>query len=143
MEALDQKLHFITLGVRDIIKSISFYEALGWERSRVSKDGVIFFSLRGIVLALHPRESLAEEATIDAFGSGFSGIALSYYARSKEEVDKIFERVALLGAKVVKPPQGGYATSYKGYFKDPDEHLFEVSFSPFYRFDKENNVLLP
>ena len=143
MKALDQKLHFITLCVKDIVRSIAFYEALGWERSRISRDGVIFFPLQGIILALHSREALAAEATIDAYGSGFSGVALSYHAKSKAEVDKIFQCVTRLGASIVKHPQGGYATSYKGYFKDPDEHLFEVTFNPFYRFDKDNNVILP
>ncbi|MEZ4851882.1 MAG: hypothetical protein R3B93_25370 [Bacteroidia bacterium] len=37
------------------------------------------------------REKLAEDAEIDALGEGFKGFTLAYNAKSKEEVDQIFD----------------------------------------------------
>ena len=43
----------ITLGVRDLRRATAFYEAVGFERSSVSVDGVVtFFRSEGPVLAL-------------------------------------------------------------------------------------------
>jgi catechol 2,3-dioxygenase-like lactoylglutathione lyase family enzyme len=56
-----QKMNVITLGVSDINKSVRFYEnVLGWEKSGASLDHLALFPLGGIVLALYPRQELAE-----------------------------------------------------------------------------------
>jgi catechol 2,3-dioxygenase-like lactoylglutathione lyase family enzyme len=61
---MKQHLHIITLGVRDLEKSKSFYsEALGWKIAR-PQEGIAFFQAGGVVLALYPRELLAEDATV-------------------------------------------------------------------------------
>ncbi len=57
-----QKLNLTTLGVIDIQKSISFFEKLGWEKSKNSVEGLALFPLGGITLALHPRQELATDA---------------------------------------------------------------------------------
>ena len=67
---LEQKFNLITLGVKDLQKSIEFYEkGLGWKRSDKSQDSVAFFQLAGIVLSLYSRHLLAEDANIESKGS--------------------------------------------------------------------------
>ncbi|MFL5730427.1 MAG: VOC family protein [Cytophagaceae bacterium] len=109
-----QKMNLITLGVRDLEKSLNFYEkGLGWKKSSASQDDIIFFPLGEIVLALYPRHLLAEDAMIDEKGSGFTGITISYNAKSEQEVDDVLKQVKKQGALVVKPGQkvfwGGYS----------------------------------
>jgi hypothetical protein len=65
-----------------------------------------------------PRKDLAADATVSPEGSGFSGITLSYNAKSEKEVDEVLEKVRGLGASVIKPAQKVYWGGYSGYFKD-------------------------
>jgi len=139
-----QKLNLITLGVNDFERSVAFFEkGLGWKKSSASVEELALFTLGGIVLALHPRKDLAADATVSAEGSGFSGITLSYNAKSEKEVDEVLEKVKRLGASVIKPAQKVYWGGYSGYFKDFDGHLFEVAHNPFWELDEQDNLKLP
>lgn len=139
-----QKLNLITLGVNDFERSLNFYEkGLGWKKSSASMEELALFPLGGIVLALHPREDLAEDATVAVTGSGFSGITISYNAKSEREVDEVMKQVEKLGAKIVKPAQKVFWGGYSGYFSDLDGHLIEVAFNPFWELDENDNLKLP
>jgi catechol 2,3-dioxygenase-like lactoylglutathione lyase family enzyme len=139
-----QKLNLITLGVSDFQKSVDFYEkGLGWQKSSASVEELAVFPLGGMVLALHPRTALAEDATVSPEGSGFSGLTISYNARSEKEVDEVLEKVSCIGATIIKPAQKVYWGGYSGYFKDPDGHLFEVAYNPFWELDENDNIKLP
>jgi uncharacterized protein len=138
-----QKLNLITLGVNDLGRSVAFFEGLGWKKSSASMDGLALFPLGGMVLALHPRQDLADDATINVEGSGFSGITISYNAKSEKEVDDVLQTVKELGATIIKPAQKVYWGGYSGYFKDLDGHLFEVAYNPFWPLDEQDNIVLP
>lgn len=137
-----QKLNLITLGVADIERSAEFYEKLGWRRSDKSVEGLVLFPLGGMVLALHPREELAADTTLEYQPSEFSGITISYNAESEQEVDEIFVRVAELGATIVKPAQKVYWGGYSGYFGDLDGFLFEVAYNPFWELNENGDLML-
>lgn len=139
-----QKINLITLGVADFQRAVDFYEkGLGWKKSSSSQDDVAFFPLGGIILGLYPRKLLAEDATISDEGSGFSGIAIAYNAKSEKEVDDVLKEVEKLGATIVKPGQKVFWGGYSGYFKDLDGHLFEVAHNPFWEMDSNDNLILP
>jgi len=139
-----QKLNLITLGVSDFARAVAFYEnGLGWEKSSASMEGFALFPLGGIVLALHPRKDLAADATVHEEGSGFSGITLSFNAKSEQEVNEVLEEVIKCGGILVKPAQKVFWGGYSGYFKDPDGHLIEVAYNPFWPQDENDNVVLP
>lgn len=139
-----QKFNIITLGVNDLQKSLAFYEqGLGWKKSSASQGDIAFFPLGGIVLSLYPRHLLAEDALVDAAGSGFSGISIAYNAKSEAEVDAVLAQVQTLGATLIKPAQKVFWGGYSGYFKDLDGNLFEVAYNPFFEMDENDNLLLP
>lgn len=134
----------ITLGVSDFQRSLNFYEkGLGWKKSTSSQDEIAFFALGGMILGIYPKHLLAEDATVDSSGNGFSGITISYNAKSEKEVDEVLNEVKNLGATIVKPAQMVFWGGYSGYFKDLDGHLFEVAFNPFWELDENDNVKLP
>jgi catechol 2,3-dioxygenase-like lactoylglutathione lyase family enzyme len=138
-----QKLNLITLGTDDFARSLDFYEnGLGWKKSEKSMDGLALFDLGGIILALHPRQELAEDTTLPYQPSSFSGLTISHNTRSEKEVDEILEKVAALGGTIVKRAQKVYWGGYSGYFKDLDGHLFEVAYNPFWELDETGNVIL-
>ena len=63
---MDQRLSLVTLGVADLERSARFYEeGLGWKRGN-RDEGVVFFQLPGMILALWSRASLAADARVPA-----------------------------------------------------------------------------
>ena len=139
-----QKLNIITLGVKDFQQSLDFYRnGLGWKASSASTENIAFFQMGGIVLALYPREKLAEDVTISAEGAGFSGVTLAYNAKNQAEVDEVLKTVEELGAKIIKKAQKVFWGGYSGYFADLDGHLWEVAWNPFFEFDDSDNLALP
>jgi uncharacterized protein len=138
-----QKLNLITFGVDDFEKSVNFYEkGLGWKKSAKSMDGLALFPLGGMTLALHPRHELADDTTLKYEPTNFSGMTLSYNAKSEKEVDEVLDQVAQLGATIVKQGQKVFWGGYSGYFKDLDGYLIEVAFNPFWEMDEDDNLVL-
>ena len=138
------KLNIVTLGVLDFERALQFYQqGLGWQPSSASQGDVAFFPLGGIVLALYPRDKLAEDIGISAEGRGFSGITLAHNTKSEAEVDEVLQAVEKLGATMVKKAQKVFWGGYSGYFTDPEGHLWEVAWNPFFGFDENDNLSLP
>lgn len=125
-------ISMITLAVRDLPAAVAFYEhGLGFPRME-SPPEVAFFTLDGTWLALYGREALAEDATVSADGNGFEGFALAHNVASEREVDEVIAQAVAAGATLVKSPQKVFWGGYSGYFKDPDGHLWEVAYNPFF-----------
>ena len=121
----------ITLGVEDLQRAIDFYQnGLGLPRKDES-EGIAFFDMTGTILALYPREELAEDITIPSDGSGFQGFTLAHNVGSPEEVDSTLAEAVTAGAELVKPGQKVFWGGYSGYFKDPDGFYWEVAHNPF------------
>lgn len=138
-----QKLNLITLGTKDFQKSLDFYEnGLGWKKSDKSMEGLALFDLGGIILALHPRNELADDTTLTYQPSTFSGLTISHNTKSESEVDEVLDKIAILGGTIVKPAQKVYWGGYSGYFKDLDGYLFEVAYNPFWELDENDNIKL-
>lgn len=124
------RISMITLGVRDLEASVSFYETgLGFPRMD-SPPEVAFFTLDGTWLGLYGREALAEDAGVSPEGSGFGSVALAHNVHSEAEVDAVMERAVDAGATLVKKPRKVVWGGYSGYFSDPDGHLWEVAWNP-------------
>ena len=76
-------------------------------------------------------------------GEGFSGIALAHNARSRDEVDAIFDEAIRAGAEPTNPPEETAWGGYAAYFADPDGHLWEIAWNPFFSLDANGNLALP
>jgi catechol 2,3-dioxygenase-like lactoylglutathione lyase family enzyme len=139
---MDQRLSLVTLGVADLDRSVRFYErGLGWKRGN-RDEGVVFFQMPGMILALWSRASLAEDARVRDGGDGFGGMALAYNARSREEADAVLAEAEAAGARLLKPAEETAWGGYSGYFADPDGHLWEVAHNPFWRIGADGSVSL-
>jgi uncharacterized protein len=95
---VEQRISIVTLGVSDLAKSQAFFERLGWQRSVKGAEGIAFFQVGGIVLALYPRDELAKDAGVVPGVGGFSGMTLAYNARTRQEVDAVLAEALAAGA---------------------------------------------
>jgi len=130
---MEPRITLISLGVDDLDRAIVFYrDGLGLPL-RDGPDGIAFFTTGSTWLALYPRDKLAEDATVEAEGSGFKGFALAHNVRTRELVDEQLLEAEAAGAEIVKPAQDTSWGGYSGYFKDLDGFLWEVAFNPFFR----------
>jgi catechol 2,3-dioxygenase-like lactoylglutathione lyase family enzyme len=139
---MEPRLSLVTLGVADVARSRAFYEALGFAAARQSEAAVTFFDAGGVVLALFGRAALAEDAGVADSEPGFSGIALAHNARSEADVDAVLSEAAKAGAKIIKPAGKAFWGGYSGYFADPDGHVWEVAYNPYFPLDEHGRVQL-
>lgn len=129
---MQPRISMITLGVRNMSRSVQFYEeGLGFPRME-SEPEVAFFTLNGSWLGLYGYDALADDATVLAEGSGFRGVTLAHNVFSEDEVDAVLVQAVTAGATLVKPGQKVFWGGYSGYFSDPDGHLWEVAYNPYF-----------
>jgi len=141
---MEQRVSLITLGVADLARSRRFYEdGLGWRASPASMDGIVFFQAGGLVVALYPRDHLARDIGLDDAPAGFSGVTLSYNVREKAEAAAVIAAAVQAGAKLLQPAQDVFWGGHGGYFADPDGHVWEVSWNPFWPIAADGTVSLP
>jgi uncharacterized protein len=140
---MEQRVSIVTLGVADLQRSKEFYERLGWRRSMSNSEGIVFFQVGGMALALYPRSELAKDANISPGGDGFSGISLAYNTRNRGEVDTTLEEAKRAGAQILKPAQEAFWGGYSGYFSDPDGFLWEVAWNPFFAIAEDGSLRIP
>ncbi len=140
---MQPRLTLVTLGVADLARSRAFYEAWGWKASSASQPEVVFFQANGLALALFGRAALAADAHVEDTATGFPGVTLAYNCRSRAEADEVFSRVIAAGARSLKAPQDASWGGYSGYFADPDGHLWEVAWNPFFPLDDRGHLFLP
>lgn len=141
---MEQRVNIITLGVEDLADSTAFYEALGWRRSSASQDGITFFQAGGIVLALFPRAGLAEDACLASLPpKPPAAVTLAQNQPSREAVDAVIAEAVTAGATLVKAAEDVFWGGYSGYFADPDGHLWEIAWHPFFPLDEDGLLNLP
>jgi uncharacterized protein len=131
---MQPRLNIVTLGVRDMNKSIQFYrDGLGWPLSSMSAgDFAIFKMSTGTALALYPRDLLAKDANLGDPG-GFGGITLAQNVATREEVDLALSQAVKSGGTIIKSARKADWGGYSGYFADPDGHPWEVAWNPYFQ----------
>ena len=138
---MKQKLHIVTLGVRDFERSYKFYtEILGWKTSSPSDGKIAFFQTGGVVFALYPLDKLAEDALTSPAETGGLSFTLAHNVESEEKVDEIIKDLEVKGVEIIKQPQKVFWGGYSSYFADPDGFRWEVAYNPFSGFDENGNL---
>lgn len=137
-------ISMITLGVSDVAASTAFYEKLGLTKSSASQENAVtFFEAGACVLGLFGRDALAEDGNAGDLWSGIGGFSIAYNVSSKEAVEAMIAKAEEIGATILKTPQDVFWGGYHGYFADPDGHIWEIAYNPFFPVDEEGAVKLP
>lgn len=139
---MQQRVSLITLGVADLARARSFYEALGWVGHEIEET--VFFQAGGAVVVLWGREKLAADSGVEAGrAGGFGGIVLAHNVRSRAEVDQIVTVAARGGAVVTRQPAETFYGGYAACFADPDGHLWEIAHNPGFTLAEDGSLILP
>ena len=138
---VEQRLSLITLGVADLGRARSFYEALGWTTGAAPEDDVVFFQAGGMIVALWDRDNLAEDTVVQDNG-GWGGITLAHNVRSPQEVDAVLSEAAAAGATIARPGAATFWGGYSGVFVDPDGHPWEVAHNPAWTIREDGSISL-
>lgn len=122
-------MSLLTLGVANLERSRTFYEALGWTLDSEPGGDVVFFQAGGMVVALWSRAELAADSGVEDTG-GWGGITLAHNVRSPEEVDAVLAEARRAGASIARDGAATFWGGYSGVFLDPDGHPWEVAHNP-------------
>ena len=137
---MEQRISLITLGVRDLERARSFYEAMGWSGSTPDGD-VWFFQACGMVVALWGRDKLAADSGVVDSG-GWGGGTLAYNVREPNDVDHVIEEARAAGAVIVREPTETSWGGYSAAFVDPEGHSWEVAHNPGWTIAADGSVRL-
>jgi len=139
---VEQRVSLVTLGVSDLARARTFYEALGWTTRAAPTDDVVFFQAGGLVVALWSRAALAEDSGV-ADGGGWGAVTLAHNVRTPAEVDAVISEAERAGAKVVRTGAPTFWGGYSGVFLDPEGHAWEVAHNPHWHLADDGTVVLP
>src|ERR1700744_1281335 len=131
---MKQRIQILTLGVKDLKRSMEFYQALGWQTDGIvgteyERGAAVFFELPyGMKKALYKRRNLAWDSTVAEPPAAATEFSIGYFVADEAAVDAALMEAKRAGATVPKPGQKTFWGGYGGYFQDPDGHLWEVAY---------------
>ena len=146
MTTSQPRLTAVTLGVRDFHASLRFYEALGFVRKfRATGEEIAFIDAGGVVLALWSWRNLADDAQVpeEPVPQTFRGSTLAWNCETRIDVDAGFARAIAAGGKPLRQPSATDYGGYRGYFADPDGHVWEIVQAPGFEFTEDGRLILP
>ena len=126
---MDQRISFITLGVRDLGKSVEFYKRIGWEPA-TDNGSIVAFNMIGMALALYQIDKLSRDVGFHIGSDNHPQFTLAYNTESVENVDELLQKAELAGGRLIKTAEKAFWGGYSGYFADPDGVLWEIAYNP-------------
>lgn len=120
VDAMEQRISLITLGVHDLARERAFYEALGWADAQQPDDEVCFFQAGGMAFGLWTRLG----------GHGAPGIEIAHNVRTPDEVAALLADAEAVGGSIVRPAEVAEWGGTSGAFADPEGYVWEVAHNP-------------
>jgi len=136
-----QRITMITLAVKDIEISRTFYAALGFQETKGGNEKIVFYKMNGQFFSLYSRDDLCEDLCMPIHGRGTGNATMATNYDSREAVDAAFKMATAAGAIIITVPTEVFWGGYSGNYTDPDGHLWEVAYNPFWSFDADGNIV--
>jgi catechol 2,3-dioxygenase-like lactoylglutathione lyase family enzyme len=139
---MERRIQVITLGVKDLDRSLEFYRQIGLESPGIagteftgddSNPGgaVAMFELEGgLLLALYGRADLMKDANLPLGQQTTGEFSIGHAVATRDEVDAVLAQAKSAGATLTDDPHDRPWGIYSGYFRDPDGHLWEIIWNP-------------
>jgi uncharacterized protein len=129
---MEQRITLITLGVRDLGVSRSFYESLGWNGAQQHGEEVCFFQLGSMVFGLWT----------ELGGHGAPGVELAYNVRTPDDVAVTLAEAERAGGSILRPSAIAEWGGTSGAFADPDGYVWEVAHNPGWTLHDDGSVAI-
>lgn len=136
------RISLLTLGVADVAAATAFYQALGWAKAPQSVESTAFLQGENLVLALWRRTDMIADGGEGDLPKGSGSVSLAINLENEAGVDACYARAVDAGATPVKPPSKVFWGGYSGNFRDPDFHLWEVAYNPFFALNQNGKLEL-
>ena len=127
---MEQRISLVTLGVTDLARARSFYEAMGWTGAQQPDNEVCFFQAGAMVLGLWTALG----------GHGAPGIELAHNVRSPHEVEAVLAEAERVGGTIVRPAARADWGGFNGAFADPDGYVWEVAHNPGWTIEPDGTI---
>ena len=120
---------FVNLPVRDLAKSIAFYQAIGADQNLQFSDDtaacMVISDTLFVMLLTHAKwATFTRKPIVDAHRDSEVMLALS--SESRAEVDKLTDAAGAAGGKADINPKQDLGFMYGRSFEDVDGHIWEV-----------------
>ena len=120
---------FVNLPVRDLAKSIAFYQAIGADQNLQFSDDtaacMVISDTLFVMLLTHAKwATFTRKPIVDAHRDSEVMLALS--SESRAEVDKLTDAAGAVGGKADINPKQDLGFMYGRSFEDVDGHIWEV-----------------
>jgi uncharacterized glyoxalase superfamily protein PhnB len=133
------RVTLITFGVKNIDRARRYYEAIGWVPEEVMEQ-VVFYNMNGMKFGFFTLEGLAREQgrPVEELATGAMSLSQNY--NSEAEIDEAYQKALNAGAKKITAPTKTEWGGYSGYVADPDGHVWEYAFNPFWPLDQDGHI---
>ena len=136
---MQQQISVITLGIADLARSRRFYvEGFGW-KPVFEVPEIVFYQMNGLMLGTWLASALAADSQRPA-ASGPGAFALAHNVTTKEAVQPTLDRLVQFGGTLLRPADAPPHGGWRGYVADPDEHAWEIAYTPGIRIDERGLV---
>ena len=133
------RISLVTVTAGDVRALAAFYARLGWVASHET-DKVAFFDMAGMKFGIYGRADLARDIDRAAGTLGTGAMTLSQNFADKAAVDAAFAAAIAAGATVCKPPEDIFWGGYTGSWADPEGHVWEYAWNPFWELDDAGHL---
>jgi hypothetical protein len=140
---MEPRIHLITLAVENLDRAFAFYrDGLGLESPGVigtehlgdeinAAGAVVMFELDGgLILALYPRTELVKDANVVQQPASPGSFSTGHIVPRRGDVDELIAAAVAAGASITEAARERPWGIYSGYFRDPDNHLWEIIWNP-------------
>lgn len=141
--SMKSRINVITLAVADLERSLGFYrDGLGLASRGIvgaeyldevtgAAGAIAMFELDdGLIFTLYPRSELSKDANVEITAPSSVEFSLGHMVGSKAEVDAFLAKAEAAGGVVTANPHERPWGIYSGYFRDLDDHLWEIIWNP-------------
>jgi len=152
-----QKLGVPTVAVYSDVDEAAPHVAMADEKRRLgparaqdsylNQDAVFLAARETESTLIHPGYGFLAENSGFAARCGREGFVFvgpsSDTIAAMAEVDAVMEQAKSAGATIVKSAQDTFWGGYAGYFQDPDQHLWEVAWNPYFPLSADGALTVP
>jgi uncharacterized glyoxalase superfamily protein PhnB len=142
--AIPARLSFVTLACRDLPAMLTFYDQLGWPKSKFSDETFAAYLCGGAVLGLFAAENYAKTYGPPPGPGAFRGFMLSLNCRDAAEVDSVYAEMKGLPGVTIKSEPTDLSFGGRSFeWVDPEGNAWEVTWADETSFDERGGLIFP